>query len=83
MIIPAEQTGEYDYEILADGKKEPVKKHLRGCACKLGACVRFGCHKNLFLVQDQRTCRDDISEAVDFDPYVSITLRDGRQVIDS
>ncbi|XP_032595437.2 G-protein coupled receptor Mth, partial [Drosophila grimshawi] len=81
LIIPAEQTGEYDYEILVDGEKESVKKHLRGCACKLGACVRFCCHKNLFLVQDQRTCSGDISRAVDFDPYVSITQSDGKQVI--
>ncbi|EDV95981.1 GH15468 [Drosophila grimshawi] len=79
LIIPAEQTGEYDYEILVDGEKESVKKHLRGCACKLGACVRFCCHKNLFLVQDQRTCSGDISRAVDFDPYVSITQSDGKQ----
>lgn len=80
LIIPAEQTGEYDYEILVDGEKVEVLRHVRGCACKLGNCIRFCCHRNLMLVSDARKCGGDINKTVEFDPYVDLTLSDGSQV---
>ncbi|XP_032290197.1 G-protein coupled receptor Mth isoform X1 [Drosophila virilis] len=80
LVIPPEQTGEYDFEILADGEKESVPRHLRGCACRLGSCIRFCCHRNLFLDRNERTCSGDIAKAVDYDPYVNISLANGTQV---
>lgn len=80
VVIPAEQTGIYDYEILSDGEKVSVAPHLRGCACKEGTCIRFCCHRNLFLVEDERTCSGDITTAVDYDPIVRVTLNNGSVV---
>lgn len=80
VVIPAEQTGIYDYEILSDGEAVSVAPHLRGCACKEGTCIRFCCHRNLFLVEDERTCSGDITTAVDYDPIVKVTLNNGSVV---
>lgn len=80
LIIPAEQTGEYNYEILVDGQKIEVPTHLRGCACKLGTCIRFCCHKNLVLVDDERDCTGDINTAIDYDPKIELTLNNGTIV---
>ncbi|KAH8415265.1 hypothetical protein KR222_010091, partial [Zaprionus bogoriensis] len=81
LIIPIDQTGQYDYEILVDGERVDVPKHLRGCACKLGTCIRFCCLRNLQLVDSERMCAGDIGKAVDFDPLVNITLNNGTQVV--
>lgn len=80
VVIPAEQTGVYEYEVLSDGATVSVAPHLRGCACKEGTCIRFCCHRNLFLVQDERTCSGDIATAVDYDPIVNVTLMNGSVV---
>ncbi|KAL7732711.1 hypothetical protein ACLKA6_005860 [Drosophila palustris] len=80
VIIPKEQTAEYDYEILADGERMDVPKHLRGCACKLGTCIRFCCQKNQVLVDDERQCSEAISEEIKYDPFVDITLNNGTEV---
>ncbi|KRG07648.1 G-protein coupled receptor Mth isoform X2 [Drosophila mojavensis] len=80
LIIPASLVGEYDYEILEKGHRESVARHLRGCACHLGTCIRFCCHRNLFLVDGERKCDGDTSKAIEFDPIINITLNDGTQV---
>ncbi|KAM8709467.1 hypothetical protein ACLKA7_016298 [Drosophila subpalustris] len=80
VIIPKEQTGEYDYEILADGERVDVPKHLRGCACKLGTCIRFCCPKNLMLVKDERRCSGDLNKMVDFDLFVELVVPNGSRV---
>ncbi|XP_034480800.1 G-protein coupled receptor Mth-like [Drosophila innubila] len=80
IIIPPEQTGEYDYEILVDGEKVDVPKHLRGCACKLGNCIRFCCQRNLMLVAEERKCSGDINKILNLDPFVELTLTNGSQV---
>ncbi|XP_034480802.1 G-protein coupled receptor Mth-like isoform X1 [Drosophila innubila] len=80
IIIPKEQTGEYDYEILVDGVKVDVPKHLRGCACKLGTCIRFCCQKNLVLVDDERACEKYTSAELKYDPFVNVTLNNGTEV---
>ncbi|XP_034110846.2 G-protein coupled receptor Mth-like isoform X1 [Drosophila albomicans] len=80
IIIPPEQTGEYDYEILQEGDREEVEKHLRGCACHLGTCIRFCCQKNALLVEDERKCSEDITEELQYDPMVNITLNNGTVV---
>lgn len=80
LIIPQEDTGEYAYEILADGEKVDVPKHLRGCACKLGNCIRFCCPKNLVLASDERKCMEYTSAELKYDPFVNITLNNGTEV---
>ncbi|KAH8390678.1 hypothetical protein KR215_009799, partial [Drosophila sulfurigaster] len=80
IIIPPEQTGEYDYEILQGGDREEVEKHLRGCACYLGTCIRFCCQKNALLVDDERKCSEDITAELQYDPMVNITLNNGTVV---
>ncbi|XP_064546324.1 uncharacterized protein LOC135433950 [Drosophila montana] len=80
VVIPPEQTGEYDFQILVDGEREAVPTHLRGCACRLGTCIRFCCHWHLFFVGKERTCTGDIVKAIDWDPYVNITLANSTQV---
>lgn len=81
LIIPVDQTGEYNYEILVDGQRIEVPTHLRGCACKLGTCIRFCCPRNLVLVDDERECTGDINTAIEYDPNVEITLSNGTKVI--
>ncbi|KAH8302401.1 hypothetical protein KR044_005926, partial [Drosophila immigrans] len=80
LIIPAELIGIYDYEILHDGEHEEVEKHLRGCACQLGTCIRFCCKRNALLMEDERQCSIDITEELQYDPMVNITLDDGTAV---
>lgn len=81
LIIPPELTGEYDYEILVDGEKVDVAKHLRGCACKLGTCIRFCCPRNLRLVADERKCGVDNNQIIiKYDAIVELTLFNGSQV---
>ncbi|KAH8390534.1 hypothetical protein KR215_004133, partial [Drosophila sulfurigaster] len=60
IIIPSDLTGEYDYEIRMDGDAEKVSRHLRGCACRLGTCIRYCCPKNQKLVDQERRCGEDI-----------------------
>ncbi|KAH8302896.1 hypothetical protein KR044_011763 [Drosophila immigrans] len=80
IIIPPDQTGEYDYKILVDGERESVTRHLRGCACLFGTCIRLCCPKNQILNAHERKCEWDIEEPVNFDGFVDITGADGTQM---
>ncbi|XP_034110849.1 G-protein coupled receptor Mth-like isoform X2 [Drosophila albomicans] len=81
IIIPPELTGEYDYEILMNGDSEKVPRHLRGCACRLGPCIRYCCPKNQKLVAQERRCGEDtsIQDLDDFDGFVDFVWKDGTE----
>ncbi|KAH8369640.1 hypothetical protein KR093_000401 [Drosophila rubida] len=80
ILITPEQTGEYDFEILQDGERVEVEKHLRGCACHLGVCIRFCCQTNALLLDDECKSSEDIAAELRFDPMINITLNDGTEV---
>ncbi|XP_068142230.1 uncharacterized protein [Drosophila tropicalis] len=79
LIIPAELTGEYDYRLTGDDDERiEVAKYIRGCACRLKSCVRFCCHHNLMFMHGE--CIGDTDTALEYDPYLNITMSDGRVV---
>ncbi|XP_034110953.2 probable G-protein coupled receptor Mth-like 11 [Drosophila albomicans] len=80
IIIPPELTGEYDYEIRMDGDSEKVSRHLRGCACRLGTCIRYCCPKNQKLVVEERRCSEDIQDLDDFDGLVDFVWTNGTEM---
>ncbi|KAH8318121.1 hypothetical protein KR074_010307, partial [Drosophila pseudoananassae] len=43
VLIPANMTGTYDYQIDPKGNRKTVPEHIRGCVCGLKACVRLCC----------------------------------------
>ncbi|XP_062129409.1 G-protein coupled receptor Mth-like [Drosophila sulfurigaster albostrigata] len=80
IIISPELTGEYDYEILMNGDSDKVPRHLRGCACHLGTCIRYCCPKNQKLVVEERRCGEDIQDLDDFDGFVDFVWTNGTEM---
>ncbi|XP_016979678.1 G-protein coupled receptor Mth-like [Drosophila rhopaloa] len=78
--IPKNLTGEYDYKLLANGTKEKVTVHTRGCVCQLSPCVRFCCPPN--QIMENGVCHDDMTkkELDELDPYLNVTL-DNKSVV--
>ncbi|XP_017042953.1 probable G-protein coupled receptor Mth-like 6 [Drosophila ficusphila] len=75
-FIPASLTGEYDFKELSDGSTKPVKKHLRGCACKVMYCLRFCCSRKNILPNGN--CGDGLKEDLSrLTPYLNMTVEDG------
>ncbi|XP_017071690.1 probable G-protein coupled receptor Mth-like 2 [Drosophila eugracilis] len=77
LLIPDDLTGEYDFILMANGLKEKVDSHIRGCVCKLKTCIRFCCpHDNIMY---KNVCYDNMSknEMKILDPFVNITLNNG------
>ncbi|KAH8412088.1 hypothetical protein KR222_010209, partial [Zaprionus bogoriensis] len=61
-IIPHDQTGTYNYKILFEGTRTPVKEHTRGCVCKLKPCIRYCCHRHRLDADDERKCSDEFDD---------------------
>ncbi|KAH8327304.1 hypothetical protein KR074_009750 [Drosophila pseudoananassae] len=70
--IPPDQTGEYSYIMLPDGKREPVQSHWRGCVCKLKTCIRLCCPPNQYMDEDI-VCTDGLEKETWSGHYVNIT----------
>jgi len=79
VLIPKEDVGEYDEEILFDGKRESVAKHTRGCVCKYKTCIRFCCHPQKLLANRDRRC-EDVTGSLDYNTFLNITLNNGTQI---
>ncbi|XP_034484403.1 probable G-protein coupled receptor Mth-like 11 [Drosophila innubila] len=79
VLIPKEEVGEYDYEILFDGDKESVAMHTRGCICKFRTCIRFCCHPQKLLVDGDRSC-ENVNNTLEYSTVLNITLNNGTQI---
>ncbi|XP_017012289.2 probable G-protein coupled receptor Mth-like 2 [Drosophila takahashii] len=80
LLIPAHLTAEYDFKLLANGEKEDVTRHIRGCVCKLRPCVRFCCPHD--HIMDNSSCFDNmtVDELNELDPFLNVTLNNGSVV---
>ncbi|KAH8364831.1 hypothetical protein KR084_012241, partial [Drosophila pseudotakahashii] len=80
LLIPAHLTGEYDFKLLANGEKEGVTRHIRGCVCKLRPCVRFCCPHD--HIMHRNTCYGNMTENElnELDPFLNLTLNNGSVV---
>lgn len=63
----------YDYEFVNESFRQPVAPHVRGCACKLGSCVRMCCPRGQFLFRTTCYTNDSVS-----DLSVSVARGDGE-----
>ncbi|KAL7731084.1 hypothetical protein ACLKA6_014290 [Drosophila palustris] len=79
VLIPKEQVGEYDYQILFNGDEESVPNHIRGCACKFKTCIRFCCHPQKLLLEDEASCEDVVNN-LNYSTVLNITLNNGTQI---
>ncbi|KAH8397714.1 hypothetical protein KR215_010481 [Drosophila sulfurigaster] len=75
ILIPKEETGEYNYQILFNGKTEIIPNHIRGCICHLKTCIRFCCNPNQTLVQDKREC-GNVDQNLDYNSFLNITYNE-------
>ncbi|XP_070073486.1 probable G-protein coupled receptor Mth-like 11 isoform X2 [Drosophila takahashii] len=78
VIIPAQLTGEYDYEINYEGVKESVPNHIRGCVCKLKTCIRFCCHPKKLM--DGNQCSEGTHEKLTYENTLDITQMNGSVI---
>ncbi|XP_043646733.1 probable G-protein coupled receptor Mth-like 2 [Drosophila teissieri] len=80
LLVPAHLMDVYEFKLLANGEKEQVPSHVRGCVCKLRTCVRFCCpHDHLM---DNGGCVPNMTaeEQEVLDPILNVTLADGSVV---
>lgn len=52
----------YDYEFVNESYRQPVAPHIRGCACKLGPCVRMCCPRGQYLFRTACYANDSVSD---------------------
>lgn len=52
----------YDYEFVNESYRQPVAPHVRGCACKLGSCVRMCCPRGQYLHRKDCYSNDSVSD---------------------
>ncbi|KAJ6642045.1 G-protein coupled receptor Mth2 [Pseudolycoriella hygida] len=52
----------YDYEFVNESFRQPVAPHVRGCACKLGPCVRLCCPRGQYLYRTECFVNDSVSD---------------------
>lgn len=52
----------YDYEFVNESYRQPVASHVRGCACKLGPCVRMCCPRGQYLYRTNCYTNDSVSD---------------------
>ncbi|XP_050745231.1 probable G-protein coupled receptor Mth-like 11 isoform X2 [Drosophila biarmipes] len=78
IIVPAELTGDYDYEINYDGERESVPNHTRGCVCKLKSCIRFCCHPKKLM--DGTKCSEEVDEDLTYDYTLDVTQINGSVI---
>ncbi|XP_052848093.1 probable G-protein coupled receptor Mth-like 7 isoform X2 [Drosophila gunungcola] len=75
LLIPANLTGEYDFKLVSQFPRQPVKKHLRGCVCNLRPCIRFCCPRKNML--EHGKCNDGLKEELSMvNPHLYVTLED-------
>ncbi|XP_033164875.1 probable G-protein coupled receptor Mth-like 11 isoform X1 [Drosophila mauritiana] len=78
VVIPAQLTGEYDYEIDYDGDRVSVPNHIRVCVCKLKTCIRFCCHPKKLMAGN--LCSQDIYENLTYEYTLDITQLNGSVI---
>ncbi|XP_037721779.1 probable G-protein coupled receptor Mth-like 2 [Drosophila subpulchrella] len=80
LLIPSYLTGEYDFKLLANGSKEAVASHIRGCVCKLRPCVRFCCPHNQIILGGHCYSNTKTDQLSNVDPFLNVTLNNGSVV---
>ncbi|XP_032575139.1 LOW QUALITY PROTEIN: probable G-protein coupled receptor Mth-like 2 [Drosophila sechellia] len=80
LLIPAHLTATYEFKLLANGDKEQVPSHVRGCVCKLRTCVRFCCPHDHIMDEGGSYANMTTEEAALLDPILNVTLDDGSVV---
>ncbi|XP_037721782.1 G-protein coupled receptor Mth-like [Drosophila subpulchrella] len=80
LLIPSYLTGEYDFKLLANGSKEAVASHIRGCVCKLRPCVRFCCPHNQIILGGHCYSNTTTDQLSNVDPFLNVTLNNGSVV---
>ncbi|KAL9901376.1 G-protein coupled receptor Mth2-like isoform 3-T3 [Glossina fuscipes fuscipes] len=80
ILIPPERIGYYDFEELHNGRRVPVKPHLRGCVCDKYRCLKFCCHPTKELIADEtRQCGEYLQKEIEYDPHLSVILKNGSR----
>eukprot|EP00099_Drosophila_melanogaster_P029400 NP_788462.2 methuselah-like 2 [Drosophila melanogaster] len=80
LLIPAHLTAKYEFKLLANGDKEQVPSHVRGCVCKLRTCVRFCCPHDHIMDMGECYANMTTEENELLDPMLNVTLDDGSVV---
>lgn len=75
VLIPANQTGTYNYKILFGGTHSSVAEHVRGCVCKFKACIRYCCHRHRYDLSDESKCVKEFGGLV-----ATMTLSNGTRI---
>ncbi|XP_055913701.1 G-protein coupled receptor Mth2-like [Eupeodes corollae] len=75
IIVPAEKTGFYDYEIAIGNTKTPADVHVRGCVCELRTCISVCCPPDYEF--HNGTC---IESPFEIDPLIDITNKEGKTI---
>ncbi|XP_036338188.1 G-protein coupled receptor Mth2-like isoform X2 [Rhagoletis pomonella] len=85
VLVPPALIGHYNFVELYGGERQHVKKHIRGCVCRLKRCVKFCCHPRAEMYRTSEDsdsqCDEELSEELSYSPFVNITLRNNSQVL--